>query len=99
MSTYKSQWNFKFQFVFSLTKGASSDQMQLWERILMHQIKQISHTTVYSTPNQTHWFLVINVDPKSNGLHKAYFTRAGNKGSRCFDELAIPIGSCSFKDE
>lgn len=51
MTTYKNDWNFKFQFVFSLTTGASADQMNLWEQELKHQIKQITDITVYSTPD------------------------------------------------
>lgn len=43
--------------------------------------------------------MVINVDPKSNGLHKAYFTRAGNKGCKYLVKLSIPIGTCNYKDE
>lgn len=55
--------------------------------------------TVYSDSTRAEWFLVLNVDKMSPGVHRDYFNLPRYKGNRLFSALGIRIEKTLFKDE
>jgi hypothetical protein len=70
-----------------------------WQSAIKRTIKQVEGLVVYSDADRNSWYLIINIDNHSTGLHRDYFSQEKYKGTKLLKELKIPLSKCDFKTE